>query len=175
MSPNDLWKTGMPQISTFKTPFAMAPADLLIEIALFLETSLDILNFSLTVRPLCSEWPCSTNLYQLSVTACLFECLTGPLRVRRVALCWTVRRYLGNAAKTTRHCSTCARACDQTPSKVPSSQPFRQPCCVFGCATSCRCNVSGCLGQISLGCRRNAIFGGHVVRLASRVCLKSSC
>lgn len=28
----------------------MAPADLLIEIALFLETSLDILNFSLTVR-----------------------------------------------------------------------------------------------------------------------------
>lgn len=51
MSPNDLWKAGMAQICPLKTPFAMAPADLLIEISLFLETSLDILNFSLTVCP----------------------------------------------------------------------------------------------------------------------------
>ena len=55
MSPNDLWKASMTQICPSKTPFAMAPADLLIEIALFLETSLDILNFSLTVRPLYFE------------------------------------------------------------------------------------------------------------------------
>lgn len=65
----------------------MAPGDLLIEIALFLETSLDILNFSLTVCPLCFEWPCSSDLYQLSVTVYLFECLPGPLRDSRVALC----------------------------------------------------------------------------------------
>jgi hypothetical protein len=87
MSQNDLLKAGMTQVCPLKTPFAMAPADLLIEIALFLETSLDILNFSLTVRLLCFEWPCSTDLYQLSVTVFLFECLTGPLRDRRVALC----------------------------------------------------------------------------------------
>lgn len=52
MSPNNLWKAGMTQIYPPKIPFAMAPDDLLIEIALFLETSLDLLNFCLTVRHL---------------------------------------------------------------------------------------------------------------------------
>jgi hypothetical protein len=98
MSPNDLWKAGMTPTCPLKTPFAMAPADVLIEIALFLETSLDILNLSLTVCPLCPDRPCSINLYQLSVTVCLFECLFGSLRDRRVTLCRTVRRYLGDAA-----------------------------------------------------------------------------
>ena len=52
-------------IHPFKFLDAPFPGDLLIEIALFLETRLDILNFCLTVCPLCFEQPCSSDLYQL--------------------------------------------------------------------------------------------------------------
>ena len=49
MSPrHHLHKT---QIKPVGAPFVMASGDLLLDIALFLETRLDVLNFCLTVRP----------------------------------------------------------------------------------------------------------------------------
>ena len=58
------WKdntTQARQVKPLEAPFAMAPGDLLIEIALLLETRLDILNFCLTVRPFRFEWPYLTE------------------------------------------------------------------------------------------------------------------
>lgn len=125
MSSNGPRKSNITQIYSLKSPrapFAMTPGDLLIEIALFLETRLDILNFCFTVRPFGFRRSCSTEWYQLPVTICLLECFPRPLWDRRTAVCWTVLCYPRDATTTLRHCPACASACYQTASKV--SQPF---------------------------------------------------
>ena len=45
-------RTSIPPLNPRESPLAFAPGDLLLDIALFLETRSDLLNFCLTVCPL---------------------------------------------------------------------------------------------------------------------------
>ena len=64
----------------------MAPADLLIEIALFLETSLDILNFSLTVCPLCSDLNIPTQPIYINSQSQYYFSSVSPVLYETVVL-----------------------------------------------------------------------------------------
>jgi len=140
--------------SAYHSPISWVPGDLLIEVALFLESRMDILNFCLTV---CGSILRSRATIDLSIKVKLqlFQCVLSSLRKGGVKVCRTVHMDSWNARQTGRCCTTCSRARHKPFQSIRFRD--RQRHCELCCQESSRGNAFRRLGEILLGCRGVAI------------------